>query len=113
MSWGGGDMMRDFLPGALVGALLVLLLWQAMKPAQTFTIYDGRKVDSLKNEIELRRDTIGYLFDSIAWLQKRDSVVWYEFQVYKREKEKKIESVPQWTDKEIDDWLCKNYGLCR
>jgi hypothetical protein len=113
MSWGGGDLLRDFVPGALVGGLLVLLLWQVMKPVQTFTVYDSAKVDSLVELNARRADTVGYLLDTIALLNYKDSVVRYRYGKHLKESKNRIDSITYWGREDVDAWLCKNYGYCK
>ena len=112
MSWGSGDLLRDFLPGALIGGLLVLLLWQAMKPVQTFTIYDGAKVDSLMELNEKRADTVAMLLDTIALYKYKDSIIQYRYEKHKDEARQRVDSITYWGNNDVRAWLCSRYGLC-
>lgn len=112
MSWGGGDVFRDFLPGALIGGLLVFWLWQAMKPVETFYIYDGAKVDSLMELNEKRADTVAMLLDTIALYKYKDSIIQYRYEKHKQESRQRVDSITYWTDADVRDWLCTRYGLC-
>lgn len=105
-------MFRDFFPGALIGGLLVLLLWQAMKPVQTFTVYDAAKVDSLIELNDKRADTVAMLLDTIALYKYKDSIIQYRYEKHKQEARQRVDSITFWTDDDVVEWLCSRYGLC-
>jgi len=111
--WEGRGLNKDYIQGALIGALFVLWVWEVLKPQEQFVVYDQSKVDSLIELNTLRADTVMFLLDSIAFLNYKDSVVRYRYGVHLEETQRRIDSVQYWTDEDVDRWLCENYGLCK
>jgi hypothetical protein len=75
--------------------------------------YNGAKVDSLIYLNTLRADTVGYLRDTIALLNYKDSVVRYRYNEHLEASKRRIDSITYWTNEDVDRWLCENYGYCQ
>jgi len=106
------EIIQDnaFWHGAIIAALLFTMLWQFRKPVQTFTIYDGAKVDSLQTEISLRDLEVAALRDSLALLHYRDSLIKHRTHEMENEHAARLDSIYAYTDADIRAWLCARYG---
>jgi hypothetical protein len=108
MRWVGGT---ELIVAFALGFAFALLL--SRRPQIINEGYDGAKVDSLIYLNTLRADTVGYLRDTIALLNYKDSVVRYRYNEHLEASKRRIDSITYWSSEDVDRWLCENYGYCQ